>query len=83
MADYAKLGGEPRAAERCVSAKLAKAPISVEVTYPKVLLCIGLNEHNSIRTYTGRTGADSINHRWIRYIGKRAGASIKEKKVIP
>lgn len=83
MADYPKLGGKPRTAKRGVPAQLAKAPISVEVTYPKVLLCIGLNEHNSIRTYTGRAGADSINHRWFRYIGKRAGASIKEKKVIP
>ena len=83
MADYPKLGGKPRTAKRGVPAQLAKAPISVEVTYPKVLLCIGLDEYNSIRTYTGRAGANPINHCWFRYIGMLIRACVKEKKVIP
>ncbi len=78
-----ELRSKPSTAERGVAAELAKAPISVEVTYPKVLLCIGLNEYNSIRTYACCAGADPINNGRLRYIGERARASIKEEKVIP
>ena len=78
-----KFCGQPSCAERRIAAELAKAPITVEVTDPKYFCGIVLQKNNTIRTYTSRPGADSVNNGRICQFADRHLAGVKKEKVIP
>ena len=61
VANDAELARQTHTAKRRISTELAKAAIAVEVTYSKGLICIALQEDNTVRANPSASGAQSAN----------------------